>query len=738
MSPVEESPAEESPAEQNAGNKLKALAASARAAALPRLVALRDRFLALGRKQQIAVGAGAGVLVLALALAGGGSSEVDSDLTFAARRGNLDITVLEGGALEALQSQEIRSQVRDRSGVKILSIVEEGYRVTEEDVAAGKILVELDTSSLVDEQLNQEIAVETAEASFIERRAEYEIQLNTNMTQLNDARQQMRFARLDFEKFLGADIVNDIIARLEIEERLAASEAADRAVLESADADTLAANAAQTEAAPAGLPEGIEIDSLPPQMRDRIERMMAETGGQLPPEMLERMRRFASGEFPPGGFGQRQGGGFAGGPDGAGFGQGDRGGFAGAPSAGLGGSAPAQPEALESGDRAEEVVVLELPPADIDPEPPEVSLLMDESYMAVRDQIDFTQYADFDQLADGEAKQRLRILLDELQVSQEEYLLAQDRIEGQRRLEARGFITPTELEAEELNLNKAANKQQEKETALRLYIQYTFPKEAEEFLSNFENAVMAYQRQVKENIAKEAQERANFSSAERKFNLEKYKLADIELQIDAATIEAERPGLVVYGGSNQGSNRYRGNNQEAIQEGATVRERQPILTIPDMREMAVRVDIHESAVQRVEVGQPAVVSIDAFPDVRLSGEVIKVAVVADSANSFMNPDLKVYPSQVRIDGTHDWLRPGMSAQVEILVASHADVIHVPVQAVSYFGNDQVVYVNRGGSVERRVVEVGDFSDSFIEIVSGLEEGEEVLLLPPRQNETASS
>ncbi len=711
------------PVESTPGEKLKALAERARAAALPRLEALRDRYLALDRKLQIGIAAGAGVLVLALISTGGGSSDDNNGLTFTARRGDLEITVLEGGALEALQSQEIRSRVRDRSGVKILSIVEEGYRVTEEDVAAGMILVELDTSSLVDNQLSQEIAVETSEAAFIERRAAYEIQLNTNMTQLNDARQQMRFARLDFEKFLGADIVNDIISRLEIEERLAASEAADRAVLE--NAETAGVEAEEPEAAPAGLPEGIEIESLPPPMQNRIRQMMAENGGELPPEMVERMQRFASGEFPPGG---RPGGGFQGGPGGGGF------------SGGFGGGAAAESPApeLEIGDRIEEVAVLELPPSDIDPEPPEVTLLMDDSYMAVRDRIDFTQYADFDKLADGEAKQRLRILLDELQVAQEEYLLAQDRIEGQRRLEARGFITPTELEAEELNLNKAANKQQEKETALRLYIQYTFPKEAEEFLSNYENAVMAYQRQVKENLAKEAQERASFSSAQRKFDLEKYKLADIEAQIEAATIEAELPGLVVYGGADQGSSRYRSSSQEAIQEGATVRERQPILTIPDMREMAVSVDIHESAVQRVAVGQPAVISIDAFPDVRLTGEVIKVAVVADSANSFMNPDLKVYPSQVRIDGAHDWLRPGMSAQVEILVASLADVVYVPVQAVSYFGSDQVVYVSRGGSVERRVIEVGDFSDSFIEVVSGLEEGEEVLLLPPREQLDSSA
>ena len=708
-----------SPFENRYSARLRMLLQRGLETARPVLASARKRFLALDRKLQVGIGAVAAVLVLALLFSGGGNDS-DNSLTFAARRGNLDITVLEGGALEALQSQEIRSQVRDRNGVKILSIVEEGYRVTEEDVAAGKILVELDTSSLVDEQLSQEISVESAEATYIESRAQYEIQMNTNMTQLNDSRQQMRFARLDFEKFLGANIVNDIIARLEIEERLAASEAADRAVLEKPEAELALA----AEPATGALPEGIEIESLPPPMQERIRQLMAANNGELPAEMVARMQRFASGEIP-----------VTASQDGFAAGQG---GFGGRPGGLASGAAPAPVPVLEAGRELQEVAVLELPPANTDIKPPEITLLMDESYMTVRDQLDFTRYADFEQLADGEAKQSLRMLRDELQVAQEEYLLAQDRIEGQRRLESRGFITPTELEAEELNLNKAANKQQEKETALSLYIQYTFPKEAEEFLSNYENAVMAYQRQVKENIAKEAQELARFSSAERKFNLEEYKLADLEAQIEAATIEAELPGLVVYGGSDQGSSRYRGSSQEAIQEGATVRERQPILTIPDMREMAVRVDIHESAVQRVAVGQPAVVSIDAFPDVRLAGEVIKVAVVADSANSFLNPDLKVYPSQVRIDGEHDWLRPGMSAQVEILVGSLEDVVYVPVQAVSYYGEEQVVYVSRGGSAQRRVVEVGNFSDSFIEITSGLEEGEEVLLLPPREQANSAA
>ena len=675
-------------------------------------------FAATKSTQYTIIGCSLFAVFLLLFSFNGGSPNVESTITFEARQGDLEITVLEGGALEALQSQEIRSRIKGREGVKILNIVEEGYQVSPEDVDAGLILVELDKAQLIDQQLNQEIAVETAEATYIERKAEYEIQLNENVTALNDRRQDMRFTRLDFEKFLGGNIVSEIIAQLEIEERVAKAEAADLAALAKPLSSGLEDVEVELEPRPTFDP--FDLDSMPPGMRERMEEMMADNGGQLPAEVLENIQRFSQGGFPST---------FGGGPRG----QGDFGRGRGQRQV----RAETQPARVEDGiPTSREAPQLTLEPLIPEGLDIEVTLLMDNSYMAIRDTLDFTQYADIEQLEDGEAKQQLRNLLDELQVSQEEYFLAQDRIEGQRRLEARGFITPTELEAEELNLSKARNRQAQKETALSLYIQYTFPKDAEQKLSEYENAIMSYQRQLKENIAEQAQEEARFSSAERKFNLERVKLADINEQLDFATIRAELPGMVVYGAADQNQMRYRGSsNQEAIQEGATVRERQAILTIPDMREMAVKTNIHESAVQRVAVGQAVRVGIDAFPDEELTGVVTKVAVVADSANSFMNPDLKVYPTTIKIEGTYDWLRPGMSAEVEILVAKLEDVIYVPLQAVTYWDDQRVVYVDNFGNPEQREVEVGTFSDSFIEITAGLRAGDEVLLLPPQQSLT---
>jgi HlyD family secretion protein len=74
----------------------------------------------------------------------------------------------------------------------------------------------------------------------------------------------------------------------------------------------------------------------------------------------------------------------------------------------------------------------------------------------------------------------------------------------------------------------------------------------------------------------------------------------------------------------------------------------------------------------------------------------------------------------------------MSAEVEILVDSLSDAVYVPLQAVTYVGDRQVVYVAQAGRGVPRDVQVGTFSEQFIEIVAGLRKGEQVMLLPPRQ------
>jgi multidrug efflux pump subunit AcrA (membrane-fusion protein) len=92
--------------------------------------------------------------------------------------------------------------------------------------------------------------------------------------------------------------------------------------------------------------------------------------------------------------------------------------------------------------------------------------------------------------------------------------------------------------------------------------------------------------------------------------------------------------------------------------------------------------------------------------------------------------MKVYLTTITIDGTHDWVKPGMSVKVEILVNKVENCVYVPVQAVSPDGGKQVCFIPHGLKQERREVQVGEFNDEFIEVKSGISEGERVLLRPP--------
>jgi len=128
--------------------------------------------------------------------------------------------------------------------------------------------------------------------------------------------------------------------------------------------------------------------------------------------------------------------------------------------------------------------------------------------------------------------------------------------------------------------------------------------------------------------------------------------------------------------------------------------------------------------------------VDAYPDNVLTGKVVKVGVLPDSENRWLNPDLKVYETQISIEGVYPWLKPGMSTQVEIHVKELSDVVYVPIQAVSSSEGQRVCYVTRLAGSEKRVVETGEFNNEFIEIKSGLSQGEVVLLRAPVTPEDA--
>lgn len=336
-------------------------------------------------------------------------------------------------------------------------------------------------------------------------------------------------------------------------------------------------------------------------------------------------------------------------------------------------------------------------------------------------------FAERDKLkyVEGDWPQERQAAEDEILLAREELTRAEDRLGWSENLEERGFLTRTELEADQLALQRADIKLKQVERTLELLKQFDFPRQLRALEADVEEAQRELVRVELQAAARLVDFEANVRSAQSTYDLEVAVLEKLEDQLSKSRIYAPAEGLVVY--ARDGGRR---GNDDPIAEGTSVRERQGIITIPSSDKMIVEVKLHESVVQQVEVGQKALVRVDALPGREFEGLVTFKAILPESNSWWANPNLRVYRSQVEIDDPDPAMRPGMSCEVEVVVAELEDAVHVPVQAIVVSGGQTICFVSDAGAPEPREVEVGLHNSTWVEVVEGLSGGETVLLSPP--------
>ncbi len=169
-------------------------------------------------------------------------------------------------------------------------------------------------------------------------------------------------------------------------------------------------------------------------------------------------------------------------------------------------------------------------------------------------------------------------------------------------------------------------------------------------------------------------------------------------------------------------------NAPQVEEGATVREKQKIFSLPDLTRMQVNAKVHEAQIFQISRGLKAKIRVNAFADKLLDGEVIDVAALPDSTN-FFSSDIKVYSTKVRIIDPLPGLRPGMTAEVEILVDRKEKVLTVPVMAVLQFTGKDHVTKKIGDQFVQSEVELGASNDKYVEVTKGVSAGDIVVMDP---------
>ena len=312
-----------------------------------------------------------------------------------------------------------------------------------------------------------------------------------------------------------------------------------------------------------------------------------------------------------------------------------------------------------------------------------------------------------------------------IDTAREALQLSEQKYEWSVKLAEQGFETKTQVDRDKLEVSLKSKEVETAESNYAMLNSFDLDKAYAEFVSKKKEAISNLDRVVKQGESRIAQNEADVNSAKVTLRLTEKSLEKKIEQLAATKVYAPQPGLVIYAKS---SNRW--GNDDQITEGATVRNRMDLIKIPDVSSMKVIVKVHESMISQVKKGQKAWVVLDSLPDQRFEGVVTKVAIIPDSNQGWMNPDLKVYNTEIVITDTIEGVKPGVSAKAEIVINELSNVLTVPIQAVTTTDGKQLCYVKKGGAFEPVEVQVGSFNTKYIEIKSGLEEGDQVMLDPP--------
>jgi RND family efflux transporter MFP subunit len=338
---------------------------------------------------------------------------------------------------------------------------------------------------------------------------------------------------------------------------------------------------------------------------------------------------------------------------------------------------------------------------------------------------------DYDKYLDGDYPLKKSQAESDILLAQSTEQIAVDKAKDTRDLVELDFAAETEAKSDELAAKQATEKRKMVQKSSEMLDKYERPRQLQVLESAMNQTRDELERVKLRCDADLAQKAADYESKKATFDLEKGKLEDLEEQVTKTLIVAPSEGLVVYPVNQNGMGGRGGSDRDRIEEGATAREHQLLLSLPDTSSMVVVVSVHESAIDKLKLGQPAVITIDARPDLSFIGSVTFIAPLPDSQNQWLNPDLKVYRCEIQLAGDTKDLRPGMSASVEIVIDELNDAIAVPIHAVNRRGDHYFVYVqDSAGKPAIAEVKVGLHNDNRVAITDGVQAGDRIYLAMP--------
>ena len=156
---------------------------------------------------------------------------------------------------------------------------------------------------------------------------------------------------------------------------------------------------------------------------------------------------------------------------------------------------------------------------------------------------------------------------------------------------------------------------------------------------------------------------------------------------------------------------------------------QPFLRVVDLSKLQLEGSMSQTDSENIRMGQKVKIRFDAYPDLVMDGHVDAVGSLAVSGRRF-NYYVRRIPVRIAIEGSDPRVFPDLTASADVVIGEDEDSLIIPREAVQDAGSKQLVFVKRGDSVSPQEVEIGAYGSTQVSVVSGLQEGDQIVSVAP--------
>jgi HlyD family secretion protein len=323
----------------------------------------------------------------------------------------------------------------------------------------------------------------------------------------------------------------------------------------------------------------------------------------------------------------------------------------------------------------------------------------------------------------GESPNELRKKRLAAEKAHSEFARAKEQFEKVPDLRAQGFLTKIQEEEERIHLREKEIEVENADKDLELFQTYTLPMGTAEKKNGLEDARRNLENSKAREDIKLKEREGRIAEIEGKVRSTEAQLTQLQKNLDFMTIRAPRPGIAYYGDPAEPW------MHDNIKVGNRFNQGNTVITLPDLREMQVLIQVHEADIDSVKLEQPVLITLESLKERSFPAKVTRIGAVANS--NWGNPENKTFEIEITMDPIEIELRAGTTAKAEIQVETLADALQVPVQSVIGESGEHLVFVAVPSGFQKLSVKIGKSNNHFVQVLEGLAEGQRVLLYDPR-------